>query len=76
MHDHPERRRSGLWFLLPIFFSAVGGVIAYFVIRRDDPAKARNCLYLGLALTAVGLVMNALLAHTLPDAAPGFVPNV
>ena len=47
------RRRSSLWFLLPIVFNIVGGVIAYFVIKEDDPKKAKNCLYLGLALVAI-----------------------
>lgn len=55
-----QRKRSNWWFLLPIFLQVVGGLIAYFVIRGEDPRKARNCLYLGIALTvaniAVGLI--------------------
>ena len=47
------RGRSSLWFLLPIIFNVVGGVIAYFVIKEDDPKKAKNCLYLGLILAAI-----------------------
>lgn len=46
-------RRSNWWFLLPIFLHIVGGLIAYFVIRCDDQAKARNCLYLGIVLFVV-----------------------
>ena len=49
-----EHRRSGLWYLLPIFFGIIGGVIAYFVIKQDDPDKAKNCLYLGIIITAIG----------------------
>lgn len=49
------RRRSSWWFLLPILFSIIGGVIAYFVIKEDDPKKAKNCLLLGAILTAIGL---------------------
>jgi 4-hydroxybenzoate polyprenyltransferase len=48
------RRRSSWWFLLPILFSIIGGVIAYFVIKEDDPKKAKNCLLLGVILTAIG----------------------
>ena len=51
------RRRSSLWFLLPIFFNVIGGVIAFFVIREDDPKKARNCLYLGIILAAIPIVL-------------------
>jgi hypothetical protein len=48
-----ERIRSRWWYLLPIFFQIVGGVIAYFVLRNDDPKKAKNCLWLGITLTAI-----------------------
>lgn len=51
------RRRSSLWFLLPIFFSVIGGIIAYFVIKEDDPKKAKNCLYLGIILAAIPVVL-------------------
>ena len=48
-------KRSGAWYLLPIFLTIIGGVIAYFVIKEDDPKKAKNCLYLGIILTAIGI---------------------
>lgn len=51
------RKRSSLWFLLPIFFNVIGGVIAYFIIKDDDPQKAKNCLLLGIILTAISLVI-------------------
>ncbi len=49
------KRRSAWWFLLPILFNVIGGVIAYFVIKEDDPKRAKNCLYLGIILTAIGI---------------------
>ena len=48
-----ERVRSRWWYLLPIFFQIIGGVIAYFILRNDDPKKAKNCLWLGIVLTAI-----------------------
>ena len=51
------RRRSSLWFLLPIIFNLVGGLIVYFVIKEDDPKKAKNCLYLGLVLAAIPFLL-------------------
>ena len=51
------RKRSSLWFLLPIFFNIIGGVIAYFVIKDDDPRKAKNCLLLGIILTAISIAI-------------------
>ena len=50
-------RRSSLWFLLPIVFNVIGGIIAYFVIKEDDPKKAKNCLYLGLILAAIPVLL-------------------
>ena len=47
------RKRSSLWFLLPILFNIIGGVIAYFIIKDDDPNKAKNCLWLGIILSAI-----------------------
>ncbi|HWP78881.1 MAG TPA: hypothetical protein VNL34_04440 [Candidatus Nitrosotenuis sp.] len=51
------RRRSAWWFLLPILFNVIGGIIAYFVIREDDPKRAKDCLLLGIILTAIGLAI-------------------
>jgi heme/copper-type cytochrome/quinol oxidase subunit 2 len=51
------KRRSSLWFLLPIIFNIVGGIIAYFVIKEDDPKKAKNCLYLGIILAALPILL-------------------
>lgn len=41
------KSRSNGWYILPIFLGWIGGLIAYFILRRDDPRKAKNCLYLG-----------------------------
>ncbi|GFN41294.1 MAG: conserved hypothetical membrane protein [Marine Group I thaumarchaeote] len=48
---YPERPRSNWWYLLPILFSIIGGVISYFVIKNDDLKKAKNCLCVGLVLS-------------------------
>lgn len=58
--------RSNWWYLLPIFFSLVGGVIVYFAIKNDDPKKARNCLAIGIILTAIGVVLTIITATVVP----------
>jgi uncharacterized membrane protein YeaQ/YmgE (transglycosylase-associated protein family) len=55
---YPEKRRSNFWYLLPIFLGIIGGIIAYFALRNDDREKAKKCLYLGLILLAVGIVID------------------
>jgi hypothetical protein len=52
-----ETRRSSWWYLLPILFGIIGGVIAYFVIKQDDPIKAKNCLKLGLVLLIIDIIL-------------------
>ena len=52
MSENTNKRRSLFWYVLPIFLSIIGGVIAYFAIRHDDPSKAKNCLWLGIILFA------------------------
>ena len=74
--SYPEKRRSNLWFLLPIFFGIIGGIIAFFVLRQDDPAKAKNCLYLGIALMVVGIILNLIVVATFPGIDSGFNVNV
>ena len=74
------KRRSSLWFLLPILFNVIGGIIAFFIIREDDPRKARNCLYLGIILCVIPvllIVMPILVGITLiPHVVPPVVSNM
>lgn len=55
-----ERIRSRWWYLLPILFDIIGGVIAYFILKDDDPKKAKNCLWLGIVLIAVEIGLFAI----------------
>jgi len=53
-----EKKRSNWWFLLPILIGLIGGIIAFFVLKRDDPRKAKNCLYIGIVLFGIGILIN------------------
>ncbi len=48
-----EHKRSWAWYLFPVFFNIFGGLFAYYAIRPDDPKKARECLNIGITLTAI-----------------------
>jgi len=50
-YSHPTTLRSNWWYLLPIFVGFIGGLIAYFVVKNDDPSKAKNCLIIGSCLS-------------------------
>ena len=44
---------SNWWYLLPIIFGIIGGIIAWFRFRKTDPSKARKFMISGLLLTLV-----------------------
>ena len=73
--DH-EKTRSNWWYLLPILVGLIGGVIAYWVLRHDDPKKAKICLYVGIALAVVGIIINIVIVTQIPGLAPDFNVNV
>jgi cytochrome bd-type quinol oxidase subunit 1 len=73
---YPEKTRSNAWFLLPIFFGMIGGIIAYFILRKDDPRKARNCLYVGIVFMIMGIILNIVIGSSVPGLDSGFNVNV
>ncbi len=60
------RIRSRWWYLVPIFYQVIGGIIAYFAIRYDDPKKAKNCLVLGIIISIVQIVIFAIMIQFCP----------
>ena len=53
---------SAAWWLLPIFLSWLGGIIAWLGVKDRDPRMARNCLILGIILTVVPFAIILLIA--------------
>ncbi len=47
------KARSNAWYLLPFFFSIIGGIIGYFIIKKDDPVKAGRLIIVGLVVFGV-----------------------
>ncbi len=74
--SYPEKPRSNAWFLLPILFGVIGGIIAFFILRHDDPRKAKNCLYLGLVFMVIGIIFNIFIGTTIPGLDSGFDVNI
>jgi len=74
--SYPEKPRSNAWFLLPIFVGVIGGIIAFFILRHDDPRKAKNCLYLGLVFMLIGIIFNIFMGPSFPGIDSGFNVNI
>ena len=51
------RRVSGAWWLLPILAGWLGGLIAWLLLRDNDPAKARAMLLTGIGISAVLILL-------------------
>jgi len=58
---------SAAWWMLPIFFSVIGGIIAWVCVKDTDPRMAKNCLILGIVITVVPfLIVLLMVVATLP----------
>ena len=57
---YPEKKRSNWWYLAPLLAGIIGGICAYFALRKDDLPKAKKCLYLSLILGAIGIFFQIL----------------
>lgn len=71
--DDLKKKRSPLWYELPLFLQVIGGIIAYFVLRKDDPKLARRCLILGILLTIPVLAIYGGLMLALSTDTPFYV---
>jgi hypothetical protein len=44
---------SILWFLVPLFFGIIGGIVAYIGVKDDDEEMATNLLIFGIVWTLI-----------------------
>tara|TARA_B110000438_G_C15456193_1_gene496787 strand:- start:190 stop:417 length:228 start_codon:yes stop_codon:yes gene_type:complete len=73
---YSEKTRSAAWYLLPIFVGMIGGIIGYLIIRKDDPRKAKNCIYIGIIMMGIGLIFNIMLLGVDVVGNQGFNVNI
>ena len=72
----PEKPRSNLWFLVPIFFGVIGGIIAFLFLRRESPNKAKKCLIVGFIFMIIGIIFNIAISASIPEFDSGFDVNI
>ncbi len=46
-------KTSGAWWLLPIIFGLMGGLVAWIVVHDKDEGKAKSMLIVGIVMTFV-----------------------
>ena len=47
MRDKPTRA----WYLVPLLFGILGGIIGYFAVKNEDQRLANNLLIVGIVVT-------------------------
>lgn len=52
-----KKEASAIWYLVPLLFGLLGGIVAYAAIKNDDPNKAEGCLWLGIGMTVMGILV-------------------
>lgn len=53
----PTKRPSRAWYLLPIFFGIIGGLIMFLVIKDENRDMAKKGIILGAIMTIVELII-------------------
>ena len=49
------QKHTELWYLVPLLFNIVGGVVGYLAIKRDDKPMANRLLIIGIVMFGLGL---------------------
>lgn len=60
-----SKKPSRWWYLLPIFFSVIGGIIGYFLLKDRDRKFAERLLIIGLVMIVVGWIASIALSFVL-----------
>jgi hypothetical protein len=56
---------SGAWWLLPIFFNWLGGLIAWAVTKSRDPKKAKSMLIWGIIIAVIEIILGGIVTALL-----------
>jgi CHASE2 domain-containing sensor protein len=51
---------SGVWYLLPLFFALLGGIVGYVAVKDRDASMANGLLLLGVVVTVILLIFGFL----------------
>jgi hypothetical protein len=61
VYENPNKeisKPSKLWYLLPILFGIIGGIIGYFLIRDRDRRMAKNVIICAIAILVVQIILS------------------
>ena len=55
------KKPSAILYIFPILLGFIGGIIGYFVVRKQDPKMARNLLIVGIVISVLMVVLNVVM---------------
>jgi len=56
-HKMSHSKPTALWYLVPVLFGAIGGVVGHVGVKEDDKEMANNLLWVGIAITVVLIIL-------------------
>ncbi len=57
MAEIQTEKPSKLWYLVPIVFGLIGGLVSYIVIKDSDKEMARNMIIVGIVMAVVPFLL-------------------
>lgn len=51
-------KTSGAWWLLPLFFGLVGGLVGWALVKETDSSKAKKLLFFGIFITVFWFIIS------------------
>jgi hypothetical protein len=57
-----QERPSRLWYILPILFTFIGGIIGYLLLRKKNPDFALRILIIGFVMLGVWFVLSIIVS--------------
>ena len=64
--ENIRARPSSAWYLVPIFFSILGGIIGYVAVKDEDKGMANDLLGVGIVMFFLVLFVFLLVFHGVP----------
>jgi len=53
-----QHRPTRLWYIAPLLFSIIGGIIGYVVVRKRDKQLAIRLLIVGIVMFVLSLIVD------------------